>query len=339
MTRRAIIIRWALLVAALVSSHAGARADFVETIAGAQPKIVKLMGAGGFRGLEPYQSGMLISADGKILTAWSYVLDTDLVQATLADGRRFSAKLLGADAQREVAVLQIEAEDLPYFDLAQSRGAELGERVLALSNVFGVAAGDEAASVQHGIIAAKTQFAARRGVFEMPYRGPVYVLDAMTNNPGAAGGALIAADGSLLGILGKEVRSAATGAWLNYAVPIEEIMGEIDKLASGQYISAPREEAEKPAQAWSLERLGLDTVPNVVERTPPFVDRVALDSVARRGGLRADDLIVSVNDRLVQSIQALRSELELIDRADPVRLGVMRDNQLIEIRLEEPSSP
>ena len=56
--------------------------------------------------------------------------------------------------------------------------------MLAFSNLFGVATGDEPASVLHGIVAAKTRLEARRGVFDTPYKGPVYVVDAMTNNPG-----------------------------------------------------------------------------------------------------------------------------------------------------------
>ena len=80
-----------------------------------QPKIVKIYGAGGFRGMEAYQSGMLISPEGHILTVFSHVLDTDYITAVLADGRRFEAKLLGADPRLEVAVLKIDAAGLALF--------------------------------------------------------------------------------------------------------------------------------------------------------------------------------------------------------------------------------
>src|SRR5207302_147534 len=83
-------------------------------------------------------------------------------------------------------------------ELAAGVTAEAGNRVLAFSNLFGVATGDEPSSVQHGIIAVKTRLDARRGTFETPYHGAVYVLDAMTNNPGAAGGALTNVHGELL---------------------------------------------------------------------------------------------------------------------------------------------
>ena len=95
--------------------------------------------------------------------------------------------------------------------------------MLAFSNMFGIALGNEPASVLHGVVAAKTDLAARRGAFETNYRGPAYVLDAMTNNPGAAGGALTDASGRLAGLFGKELRSSASNIWLNYAIPVGEL--------------------------------------------------------------------------------------------------------------------
>ncbi len=198
---------------------------FAPAIAVAQPKMVKIFGAGGPAGLEPYQSGFLISAEGHVLTVWSYVLDTDYITATLNDGRKFEAKLLGADPRLEIAVLKIEAADLDHYELAASAAADTGARVLAFSNLFGVATGDEPDSVQHGVVAAKTRLDARRGAYATPYHGPVYVLDAMTNNPGAAGGALTNLRGELLAMLGKELRNSQNNIWLNFAVPVDRADG------------------------------------------------------------------------------------------------------------------
>ena len=128
-------------------------------------------------------------AQGHILTVLSHALDTDYISVTLSDGRKFEAKLLGADPRLDVAVLKIEAAGLPHFELRDAATAQAGARVLALSNLFGVAMGNEPASVQHGTVSVVTRLDARRGVFETPYHGPVYVLDLVSNNPGAAGGA------------------------------------------------------------------------------------------------------------------------------------------------------
>ena len=98
-----------------------------------QDKLVKIYGAGGIRGLEAYQSGFLISETGHLLTAWSYVLDTETVTAVLNDGRRLPAEFVGADPRLEIAVLKVELTQLPYFDLNESVPLDVGDRVLAVS--------------------------------------------------------------------------------------------------------------------------------------------------------------------------------------------------------------
>ena len=136
-----------------------------RTIRTVQQKMVKIYGAGGIRGLEAYQSGFLISPTGHVLTSYSYVLDAQTVTVTLDDGRKFEAALLGADPRLEVAVLKIDAADLPCFDFKDAATGEEGTRVLAFSNLFGVATGDEPVSVLHGAISAVSSLEARRGTF------------------------------------------------------------------------------------------------------------------------------------------------------------------------------
>ena len=300
----------------------------------AQSRIVKIYGAGGYRGMQPYQSGFLVSADGHVLTVFSYVLDTDYITVVLGDGRRYTAKLLGADPRLEVAVLKIEAAGLPHFDLAESAEAQPGTRILALSNLFGVAMGDEAASVQHGVVSIVTNLAARRGVFETTYRGPVYVLDATTNNPGAAGGALVDRRGRLLAMLGKELQNAMNNTWLNYAIPIDQLRSSVEEIRAGRFVPPTAEETEqRPARSLELASLGVLLVPDVIERTPPYVDHVAPGSPADRAGIRADDLIVLLGDRLIQSCKSLRQELEFVDYEDSVKLTIIREQDLIEVEL------
>ncbi|HEY1066123.1 MAG TPA: trypsin-like peptidase domain-containing protein [Pirellulales bacterium] len=333
----------ALLVAAVLGWHlttapAAAQDSYSQIAESTFPKIVKIYGAGGFRGLEAYQSGFLISPEGHILTVWSYVLDTEFITVVLDDGRRFEqAKLLGADPRLEVAVLKIEAENLPCFKLEEAAKGDAGTRVLAFSNLYGVAQGNEAASVQHGIISARTRLEARRGVFDTPYRGDVYILDAVTNNPGAPGGALTTRRGELLGMLGKELKNSLNNTWLNYSVPVEQLKGSVDKILRGESLPpASQSESEKPAFAYSTQLLGLTLVPDVIERTPPFIDEVRSGSPAAGSGLRPDDLVLFVNGRLVQSCKTLVSELERIDRAETLNITVIRDQELIEVEMSLP---
>jgi serine protease Do len=311
--------------------------SLAETVRSVAPKMVKIYGAGGIQGLEAYQSGFLISAEGHVLTTWSYVLDTDndLVGVTLADGRKFEGKVVGHDPRLEIAVLKIDAKDLPFFSLDQAVEAPLGSRVLAFSNLFGVATGNEMVSVQRGVVVSRTQLAARRGAFATLYNGPVYVLDAMTNNPGASGGALTDRKGRLTGLLGKELTNAQTNTWLNYAIPISEVNSAVvDILAGKVRPRSAQQEAKKPKEALTPALLGIAMVPNVLAKTPPFIDRIERSSPAEAAGLRPDDLVLFVNDRVVGSCKAFIEELTFVDRLDSVRITVQRGQELVDVVLE-----
>jgi serine protease Do len=242
--------------------------------------------------------------------------------------------LIGADPRLEIAVLKVDAAELPHFSLNTAVSLGDGDRVLAFSNLFNVATGDEAASVLHGGVSTSGNLAARRGVYQIAYRGPVYVLDAMTNNPGAAGGALTNRRGELAGLLGKESRNSLDNTWLNYAVPVSEIREAVADLIAGK--SRPRTQKEsirKPKEPVTLGLLGITLVPNVLVKTPPFIDTVVPGSPAAKAGLKSDDLILFVGQRIVQSALSLREELALIDRIDEVRLVVQRGDDLLEVSM------
>ena len=176
-----------------------------------------------------------------------------------------------------------------------------------------------------------------RGVYETPYRGKVYVLDAMTNNPGAAGGALTDRQGRLAGILGKELKNSQNNTWLNYAMPVGQLVESITNLLENR--PPPRGDdpdmIAKPEQPHQLARLGIQLVPNVLPKTPPFVDRVVAGSVAERAGMQTDDLIVFVNGQITGSIAAVQEELSYIDRIDELRLTVGRGQELKEFSLTD----
>jgi len=329
----------AMGLGAATNAHAAvaAQSSFAPVIGSVQPKIVKIYGAGGL-GLESYQSGFLISADGHVLTAASTVLDTDTVTVVLDSGRRFVAKEVGIDPTLEIAVLKIEADELPYFNLAEAVPPLAGERVLAFSNLFGVATGNEAVSVQHGAISVVTRLAARRGVSATRYRGPVLVLDAMTNNPGAAGGALTDVQGRLLGMLGKELRSSLTNTWLNYALPAAELRPSVERILAGESTAAPPSELARE-DAVDLYALGLVLMPEVLDRTPPYVDAVRPNSAAAAAGLRPDDLLVMVGRELVPSIRAVKGELARQQRGQPLQLTVSRGQELVDVTLTTAPEP
>jgi len=321
------------LSAVLIPSTYG-QESVADVASQTQPKIVKVFGAGGLRGLEAYQSGFLISADGHILTAWSYVLDSDVITVYMHDGQKLTAEVVGMDPRTEIAVLKISGQGLPHYSLDEAVSLKPGTKVLAFSNMFGVALGNEPVSVLHGVVAAKTELSARRGAFESNYRGPAYVLDAMTNNPGASGGALTDAKGRLAGVLGKELRGSASNIWLNYAIPIGEIKATVEEILAGKFRPATHEpDQKKPKQHHTLATLGLNLVPDFLPRTPPFVETVEPKSTAAKSGVRPDDLVLFLNGHVVASCKLFVEELTFIDRLDPVQLTVQRGQELVEIEL------
>ncbi len=308
--------------------------SWINVVRNAQEKVVKIYGAGGVPGLESYQSGIIVSADGHILTAWSTVLDADIVTVVTTQGQRFEAKMLGMDPKLEIAVLKAEAIDLPFFSLKDLPKPEIGTRVLAVSNLFGIATGNEAPSVQKGSLLAMSDLKERRGKSGVIYQGPIYVVDAMTNNPGAAGGALTDWSGNLIGLIGKELRDPQSNFWLNYAVPISELQESIAALIEGKSVVKPSDmaQAENPHD---LVRLGIILVPDVLSKTPAYIDRVLPDSPAAKAGLQVDDLIIMVGNQRIDAQNRLRTILQSIDQADSLDLMVQRGSEIVPMKLRQ----
>jgi serine protease Do len=306
------------------------------TIKSVMPRIVKIFGAGGIRGLHAYGTGFLVSGEGHVVTVWSHVLDKDEVTVVLANGRRFEATVLGLEPQLDLAVLEPKGEELglPFFDLKEATSAAgPGTRILGFSNMFKVATGAEPVSVLHGVIAGRTKLTARRGAYEVPYDGDVYVVDAITNNPGAGGGVITTLDGKLLGMIGKELRNSQSNTWINYAIPIPEIREIVKQIISGRYVSEKKPDEEQNPNRYSPFDFGLVMIPDVLYRTPAYVTSVLAGSAAADGGLEPDDLIVFVNDEVIQSNRMLKRELGRLEAGDTLRLIVKRQNSLLDVEL------
>jgi serine protease Do len=324
-----------------------AQESYSRVLEEANRKVVKLFGPGGFHGLEGYGTGVLVSGEGHILTVASPLLLTQDLRVHLWDGRRFSARVLASEPEFDAALLKIDkADDLEYFDIAKAARAPLakpGQGILAFTNQFKIATGDEPISILHGVVAAYSKLHGRRGIFDAPYTGDVYVIDAITNNPGAAGGAMTTRKGELLGLIGRELRNTLTDTWINYAVPIQVLAGFVEKAKTGKYQPI----AKAPSAAQERGFTGIVLVPNVVERTPPFVEDVIPGSPAAQAGLKPDDLIVYVDGQQVASIKAFRDFMERARPGMVVKLEVRRlDKEVdsgerlvtIELKIDKPAA-
>jgi len=311
-----------------------ARADFAETCKQVWPRVVKIFGAGGMRRLHAYSSGVLVSSTGHILTVWNHVLETDRLKVVLSDGQRFDAKLQLVDTTLEAAIIKIEAEDLPFFDIEKAHPAKAGEWALGFSNAYRVATGNEKPTVIHGIVSAVTDLQARRGVFESTYNGPVYLVDGIMNNPGSGGGALTGGAGRFLGMIGKELRSKETNTWLNYAVPAEALAPLVRRALAGE-TSVPagpvisRPETTKGPSG----KHGVVLVPDVLRHTPSYVDSVKASSPAAKAGLAPDDLILFIEEEFIGTCRNFRKTMGKYKPGDTVNLLVKRDQEILTFEL------
>jgi serine protease Do len=212
----------------------------------------------------------------------------------------------------------------------------LGTPVYALSNLFNIAQGNERATVQRGAIAAHTTLSARRGVFETPYKGEIIVVDITTNNPGACGGALICAEsGTLLGMLGKELRNNENHSWLNFAIPVEVWQNQVlSMMKEGGTISLFTEKSVREQEMIPEDTIrifqdwGILFIPSVSRRTPPFIDSVRPESEAAKLGLLPDDLIGMVKGQLTPSLAAVEHRIHQIPNDEPVILTIEREAML-----------
>lgn len=312
-------------------------------------RVVKIFGAGGLGRVEGYGTGIIISADGDILTVFGPILLSEAPRVVLSDGRRFRAKVARADGQAGLALLDIDAEDLPFWDLAGKGAASdpgsgqldngpwsvrlepaaPGTSAFALSNAFGIAAGAEAVSIQRATLAAHAWIESDRPPQRRGESGAAsYILDGITGNPGSAGGALVDVHGHLLGLVGREIRDQRWNLWVNQALPAARLRAFLEQ-------STPSVAADEavPNPDSPIDSRGIGLLPDVLSATPPFVDAVEPDSPAARAGFRPDDLIAFVGPTAIRSVADFRRALARTNAAEPVRLSVLRDGALLELEL------
>jgi serine protease Do len=334
-----------VVAAVLVALPARTDESFAKVADEVNLKLVKLFGTGGFRGLASYGTGVLVSRDGKILTINSHILDTRDLRVHMPDGTRYHGKVIAREPELDVALVQIDlgggrtAETENFFDVIAAAGKpvlEPGTGILAFSNQFQIATRDEPMSIQRGVIAAHAKLQGRIGVFEATYRGDVYVIDAITNNPGAGGGLITSRKGEPIALIGRELRNELTNTWINYAIPFNATAEATDKDGKKRKVNVTDlirlGTKYNPLPARKKDRFtvyhGITLVPNVVERTPPYIEEVAPGSPADKAKLKPDDLIVYVDGLPTPDINTFNEILATYAPGGKVRLEVQRGDKV-----------
>lgn len=342
------ILQWMIIVVLASASVIPAQAQsqpasgsIESIIATRQQAVVKLFGAG-VGNLDSYGSAVIVTPEGHLLTVWNHLINAGYLTAVTSDGRKHSVKVVGTSAEHDLALLQLETkspEGYPCISLNDVADASTGDSVLAFSNMFHVATGNEPVSVVHGSIAITAQLAATQGRWNFPVQSDVLIIDAITNNSGSAGGLLTLRDGTPVGLIGREIRHRTSSTWVNYAVPLSTLRPIVETLLAGGRIETKRPDSEAGAGLSDrvlTQRFGITLVPNVVERTPAFVDDVVPSSLAEQAGLQRGDLIVLLDDDIITSVIDFQKQMATRRPGSRIAITVNRDQQLLPISLRVP---
>lgn len=297
---------------------------FDTAIAYAQERMVKVYGATAGR-VDGYASGVIVSAEGHIVTMQGVFLDGQATRVTLPDGRQVPATVLRRNRELQLALLKIEDATPQYFELSENDVGRQGDWVMALSNAFKVADGVEPLSVNLGIISLRTSIEARLNERDIAYRGPLVLIDAITSNPGAGGGAVVTIDGQLVGTIGRVISSSETNTRLNYAVPASVVKAFVEgSFENEQDVMA---ETQRPGD------LGIRLFRFGSRSEPAYIDRVQRGSPAAAAQLRPDDLVISVGGTRIGSIAEYDNAMKDVFEGVETIVVVKRGSKLIRIPL------
>lgn len=262
-------------------------------------------------------SGVIVSKNGYILTNNHVVEEADELKVALNDGRELEAKLIGTDPKTDIAVIKIDADDLPVVTLADSDKLRVGDLVFAIGNPLGVGQ-----TVTMGIVSATGRsvgILAERGGYEN------FIQTDAAINQGNSGGALIDAKGRLVGINSAILSGGASGGniGIGFAIPSNlaaSILTSLVETGSVQrgYLGVNIDEL-KPDVA---EALGLKK-----DQKGVIITNLPKDSPAAKGGLERSDVVVSVDGKAVGSPQDLRFTIASKRPGTKVELKVLRDGK------------
>jgi len=258
-------------------------------------------------------SGVIVTADGYLLTNYHLVRGADEVMVTLTDKREFNAKVVGVDTRTEVAVLKIDEENLPTVAFGRSSDLRLGQTVLAIGYPFSVGQ-----TVTMGIVSGLAKQLGDVGV----NLDVGFIQTDAAINPGNSGGALINTNGELIGINTLIVSNTGSYAGLGFAIPIDlarAIMNDIiqhGKVVRG-YLGIGMDELT-PEKA---EFFGLEDAQGVIVTT------VAKGSPAMKAGIKVNDVIVAINGANIKNMNDLRMTIQSLEAGSSADIGIMRDGR------------
>lgn len=283
-------------------------------------------GGGGNRRVQnSLGSGVIVSADGLIVTNHHVIDKADEITVVLTDRREFEAEVVTRDEGTDLAVLRIKARDetLPFLKLRDSDTLEVGDLVLAIGNPFGVGQ-----TVTSGIVSALARTA--RGVSDFGF----FIQTDAAINPGNSGGALIALDGGLIGINTAIYSRGGGSNGIGFAIPSNMVATVIGSAVSGGQVVRPWLGARGQTVNADLARsLGLSRPSGVL------VNSVYPDGPSARAGLQVGDVVVAVNGKEVADANTMKFRVATLRIGTSATFTVMRRGERVTLSVPLQAAP
>jgi len=275
-------------------------------------------------------SGFIVSKDGYILTNNHVVEEADRVTVTLLDNRQFTAKVIGTDPTTDVALIKVDANDLPTVNLGNDEVSRVGQWVVAIGNPLGLDF-----TVTAGIISAKG-----RSQLNLPGRERYAIQDFIQTdaaiNPGNSGGPLVNIHGDVIGINSAIASSTGYNAGYGFAIPITLAKVVMEDLKSyGRVRRALLGVSIGEVEPADARAAGLDEIRGAkVQSFDPNPD----DSPARRAGMEIGDIIITAAGHKVNRVAELQRVIRNFKPGEVVDVEVMRfgSKKSFKVRLGEP---
>ena len=260
-------------------------------------------------------SGVIISPDGYIMTNNHVVEGADEIEVTLTDSRRARARIIGTDPETDLAILKIELDKLPVIVLGNSDTLDVGDRVLAIGNPFGVGQ-----TVTSGIVSALGRTQLGINTFEN------FIQTDAAINPGNSGGALVDVNGNLLGINTAIYSRSGGSMGIGFAIPVSTAKMVLDGIVKDGQVTRGWIGVEPSEISPELaETFGVKATEGVI------VTGVLQDGPGALGGMRPGDVILRVAGSSINSVPNLLSTVAALKPGEPATFEVQRANQLMEL--------
>ncbi|MBU2645980.1 DegQ family serine endoprotease [bacterium] len=266
-------------------------------------------------------SGFIMSADGYILTNNHVAGKADKISVKLEDGREFDAKLIGTDAHSDVAVIKINAKNLPVLSMGNSDDLKVGEWVLAIGNPFGLSH-----TVTAGIVSAK----GRSSIGIADYEDFIQTDAAI--NPGNSGGPLVNLDGKVVGINTAIFSRSGGYMGIGFTIPINMVKTIRDQLiADGKVTRGYLGVSIQDITPELAKSFGLKTHQGIV------VADVMKNSPADKSGLKRSDVLLELNGKAIQNVAKFRNQIALFAPGKGIQLTIWRQGkqQTLSVTIEK----